>query len=77
MQNDYQTLYLVDIANLDKMEAKLRYQWDRLTHEDIAQNRHFDLMVGKLQFRYGYTKRQAEKALYNFLKYPRYNIHAE
>ena len=77
MKKDNQTLYLVDIANLDNMEAKLRYQWDRLTHEDIAQDIQFDSVVTKLQFRYGYTKHQAEKALHNFLKYPRYNIHAE
>lgn len=77
MKNDNQTLYLVDIANVDNLEAKLRYQWDRLTHEDVTQTKQFDSMVDKLQFRYGYTRKQAEKALYNFLKYPRCNVHWE
>jgi len=50
-------------GNLMQLKGKMRIQWGKLTDDDteqIAGNK--DLLVGKLQERYGHAKEAAGKA---------------
>lgn len=62
----------------ESIKNKLKYQWEKLTEDDFTHIiRNKTDIASTLQIRYGYTRWQAEKAVRNFFRYRRYNIHAE
>lgn len=45
-----------------QMKGSLRKTWGKLTDDDVEQiNGNYELLVGKLQERYGHTRELAEK----------------
>ena len=50
-----------------QLKGKVQEKWNKLTHDDLAHiNGKYELLVDKLQKRYGYTKDQAELELRNW-----------
>ena len=47
-----------------QVKGKAKQQWGKLTDDDLTQiEGNADLMIGKLQERYGYSREQAEREL--------------
>lgn len=45
-----------------QLKGNMRKMWGKLTDDDIEQiNGNYELLVGKIQERYGHTREQAEK----------------
>ncbi len=56
-------------GNWKQIKGKIKQQWGALTDDDIAEiEGKRDVMVGKLQARYGYAKDRAESELDRFLR---------
>jgi uncharacterized protein YjbJ (UPF0337 family) len=56
----------------NQVKGEIRKQWGKLTDDDIAQIQgDAEMMIGKLQERYGYARQQAEKELNDFLNPPK------
>ncbi len=59
-----------DIAkgNWKQMRGQMRQWWGRLTDDDFEQAAgKKDVLIGKLQERYGYNKQQAEKEVDRYM----------
>ena len=47
-------------GSLLEMKGKIRQMWGKLTDDDVAETKgNWELLAGKLQRTYGYTKEQA------------------
>ncbi len=47
-----------------QFKGKIQEKWNKITHDDIAHiNGKYDIFLGKLQKKYGFTKEQAEREL--------------
>ncbi len=54
-------------GNWNQLKGKVKEKWGRLTNDDLAEiNGRKDVLVGKLQARYGYSEEEARKAVQNF-----------
>lgn len=64
------------IANKDALAGKwkqargmLKQWWGKLTDDDMERiSGHADVLIGKIQERYGYTREQAEKEVARFME---------
>lgn len=51
-------------GNWNQMKGKVKEQWGKLTDDDLTQiNGKRDVLIGRLQERYGYDKKRAEDEL--------------
>ncbi len=49
-----------------QLKGKVKQQWGKLTDDDMTQiEGNSELLIGKLQERYGYTREQAEREVNN------------
>ncbi len=47
----------------NKLKGNVKMQWGKLTDDDVMQiDGNKDILIGKLQQRYGYSKMEAERA---------------
>jgi uncharacterized protein YjbJ (UPF0337 family) len=54
-------------GNWKQMKGEIRKQWGRLTDDEVAQlEGSTEKLVGKLQEKYGWTKKETEKQLREF-----------
>jgi len=50
-------------------QGMLKHWWGKLTDDDLKQiTGHVDILIGKVQERYGYTREQAEKEVVRFIE---------
>ena len=55
------------IGNWKQLVGKVKEQWGKLTDDEIAKiNGRREILVGKLQEKYGYTKEDAEDHIKKF-----------
>lgn len=65
-------------SNWQELKDELKYQWDLLTGEDLEKiKNNNEIIIKILQQRYGFNVHQAAKAVNNFFKFQRCNIHLE
>lgn len=51
-------------GNWNQMKGKVKEKWGKLTDDDLTQiNGKKDVLIGRLQERYGYDKKRAEDEL--------------
>ena len=61
LDNKFETEWL-------RIRGNIRDKWRNLSEEDVNQiNGNFELLVSKLQQRYGYTRDQAEEHIQNWI----------
>jgi uncharacterized protein YjbJ (UPF0337 family) len=54
-------------GNWNQAKGELKKQWGKLTDDDFARiNGERDMLVGRIQERYGYAKEQAEREVENW-----------
>ncbi len=55
-------------GNWDQLKGLVQKKWGKLTNDDISQIQgNQNMLIDKLEERYGYTKQQAEQEVRNFL----------
>ncbi len=55
-------------GNWDQLKGLVQKKWGKLTNDDMSQIQgNKNLLIGKLEERYGYSKQQAEQEVNNFL----------
>lgn len=51
-----------------QLRGEVKRQWGKLTDDELDEaNGTFDIVAGKIQERYGYTRQRAERELEDFL----------
>ena len=55
------------VGNWKQFEGKVQRQWGKLTNDDLAQVKGDQkVLAGKIQERYGVTKEEAERQIYEW-----------